>query len=477
FCTRTGASMTLPSTVMWLHRLNCWNTMPRPDLIRRICASSETRRWGGVPASATASPAIRTVPLSGISSMLMQRSRVDLPEPEEPISTTTSPSWAVSDTPLSTSTSPKLLWIRSSSTTGMLERGAAVSVMGRNGTARPAAGKQKQKAVPKDRQVQGIGKKVQSALGGDPGAFVEKERLGDQRLHHIRVEGLGDEEGRFRPLAGQQALGEGGDEDHRQGLGREDVVDRVDTGGSVGKLDIGEDHLRMGLAIQRDSFLVGSGDADDLVAERFDQLLDIHGDQRFVLDDEDFGRYLARNFARCLFEQLVEFAVGDIEDLGSLLVGEAFDGDQQEGLARPRGKIGEVACRALFPDEMRLWRRNTHRRGRKQLREELVDGDAVARGFGKDRNVGNQRFERRRHIGVTRGLRAGHRTRKSAQIGEMRSNPRGQGHKEAPFDAMLVNPVSQTKDSAFRSRLRNFSIKPTFMVARQRLASLCRGSG
>src|SRR5918998_1927274 len=55
------------------------------------------------------SPPIRISPASGTSSMLMQRSMVDLPEPDAPRIEMTSPSFAVSDTPLRTSSVPKLL--------------------------------------------------------------------------------------------------------------------------------------------------------------------------------------------------------------------------------------------------------------------------------------------------------------------------------------------------------------------------------
>src|SRR5690606_30149025 len=103
---------------MWLHRLNCWNTMPSSERMRRTCGGSAMRRSEPDPARAISSPAMRTVPELGISSMLMQRSSVDLPEPDEPMRATTSPSRAVSVTPLSTSSEPKALWISSASMTG-----------------------------------------------------------------------------------------------------------------------------------------------------------------------------------------------------------------------------------------------------------------------------------------------------------------------------------------------------------------------
>src|SRR5580692_4116192 len=46
-------------------------------------------------------------------------------------------------------------------------------------------------------------------------ARMEEQRLADRRLDRLRLERLGDQERGLRPLAGQQALGEGGDEDHR----------------------------------------------------------------------------------------------------------------------------------------------------------------------------------------------------------------------------------------------------------------------
>src|SRR5271157_642848 len=57
------------------------------------------------------SPATETTPSSGVSSRLMQRRNVLLPEPEEPRIEITSPSFAVSDMPFSTSSGPKRLRI------------------------------------------------------------------------------------------------------------------------------------------------------------------------------------------------------------------------------------------------------------------------------------------------------------------------------------------------------------------------------
>ena len=55
------------------------------------------------------SPPTVTVPEFGVSKRLMQRRNVLLPEPLEPSMAITSPSCAVTETPFSTSRSPKRL--------------------------------------------------------------------------------------------------------------------------------------------------------------------------------------------------------------------------------------------------------------------------------------------------------------------------------------------------------------------------------
>ncbi len=56
------------------------------------------------------SPAIWTTPPSGSSSPAMQASSVDFPEPDGPMTATSSPGAAVSDTPLSASVSSSPAW-------------------------------------------------------------------------------------------------------------------------------------------------------------------------------------------------------------------------------------------------------------------------------------------------------------------------------------------------------------------------------
>ena len=67
-------------------------------------------------------PSTRTDPDCGSSSMLMVRSRVDLPEPDGPKITTCSPVWTLRSMPRSTSLRPKALLILRSSTAGVARR-------------------------------------------------------------------------------------------------------------------------------------------------------------------------------------------------------------------------------------------------------------------------------------------------------------------------------------------------------------------
>src|ERR1019366_4629321 len=84
--------------------------MPSSERIRSTWRRSAGReRPSRVLRIRIVSPATVTTPSSGVSSRLMQRSSVLLPEPEEPRMEITSPSRASSETPLSTSSEPKRL--------------------------------------------------------------------------------------------------------------------------------------------------------------------------------------------------------------------------------------------------------------------------------------------------------------------------------------------------------------------------------
>ena len=94
---RTGPRVTFSSTVLCANRLNDWNTMP-----------TSPRRWASaLPSSGSAWPSMVMVPDSIGSSRLMARHSVDLPDPEGPRTTTTSPLRTLRLMSLRTCSSPK----------------------------------------------------------------------------------------------------------------------------------------------------------------------------------------------------------------------------------------------------------------------------------------------------------------------------------------------------------------------------------
>ena len=81
FRTLIGPRVTFSSTVLCAKRLNDWKTMP-------TSARSFARP---APSSGSVTPSIVIVPESIVSSRLIARQSVDLPDPDGPMTTTTSP--------------------------------------------------------------------------------------------------------------------------------------------------------------------------------------------------------------------------------------------------------------------------------------------------------------------------------------------------------------------------------------------------
>ena len=107
--TSVGPSVTFSRMVMWLNRLNCWNTMP----------SSERMPASSLPSCGSGLPSMRMSPESMVSRRLMVRHSVDLPEPEGPMMTSTSPLSTSRLMSLSTCRLPKCFSTWRSSMTGV----------------------------------------------------------------------------------------------------------------------------------------------------------------------------------------------------------------------------------------------------------------------------------------------------------------------------------------------------------------------
>src|SRR5271166_3064483 len=146
--------------------------MPSAERIR-----STWRRSAGsaVPSRrrriAIVSPATVTTPSSGVSRRLMQRRNVLLPEPEEPRIETTSPSFAVSEMPLRTSSAPKRLRIPTTVRAGV---SAAMGLF-------PLAGARAQmrRKSPLEPQERGADRIVDGKVDR---AGEDERQIGDQRV-------------------------------------------------------------------------------------------------------------------------------------------------------------------------------------------------------------------------------------------------------------------------------------------------------
>ena len=99
--------LTFSWTVRHGSRANCWNTMAmRSVRMRRRVAASQPAMSSGASPSRT-----RTSPRVTLQRPFTARSRVDLPEPDRPISTQISPLCTASDAPATPITEPVASWM------------------------------------------------------------------------------------------------------------------------------------------------------------------------------------------------------------------------------------------------------------------------------------------------------------------------------------------------------------------------------
>src|SRR5262245_43404701 len=75
-------------------------------------------------------------------------------------------------------------------------------------------------------------------------------------------------------------------------------------------------------------------DAEHTMTKTFYQPLEIERDERLILDDEHVGRDLRRELAARFLDQFAQRGSVDIQDLGGIVLGQPFQCDQKERLAR-----------------------------------------------------------------------------------------------------------------------------------------------
>ena len=99
------------------------------------------------------------------------------------------------------------------------------------------------------------------------------------------------------------------------------------------------------LAGERDRFGMRARDAQHAMAEAFDQRFEIHRDEGLVLDDQHVGGDLGGELAAGFLDQRAQRRHIDVENARGVLLGEAFQRDQQERLPRLGREAGEPRVR------------------------------------------------------------------------------------------------------------------------------------
>src|SRR5262249_25167896 len=239
----------------------------------------------------------------------------------------------------------------------------------------------------------------------------------------VGVKRLGDEKGRLRARSGQQQLRVSRHEDDRQGDGAKDLVDGVEPGAAVGKVNVGQ-HQAGPQALDRlDRLPFGADDLDDAVAELGDQALKVEGNQRLVFDDDDVGRHLPSDLTTRLVDETLQFACADVEDPRGVLRRELLNGYQQERLPRPRRQRVEVALDGVKTRMgWALGGFSVVGDGIYNLQESPVEGEAGRQVACKQRRVGENCLQGGDHIRIAAFLRAGDGARKSPQIRQVFCN-------------------------------------------------------
>ena len=147
------------------------------------------------------------------------------------------------------------------------------------------------------------------------------------------------------------------------------------------------------------------------------QPLQIDGNQRLVLDDQDVGRNLPADLRAGFVEQVVYAVLRYFEDLGRLRSREVLDGNEQKrltSLRRKRSKRtgGRLAQADLLPF-MVLQPRS------ERVNEALIE-PYPRRQRRKGRRLGEERFQQAGNSRIAGLLATGQQAGKPAQAGQVR---------------------------------------------------------
>ncbi len=149
-------------------------------------------------------------------------------------------------------------------------------------------------------------------------------------------------------------------------------------------------------------------DADHSMAQCFDDLLDVHRDDRFILDDEHFSGQRVVNRGACVTDQFIYASGVDVENSRHFALAKTFNSGQQKALAHFHRKLGNYPTTAF----------GRQRSDHLGIPQPMKNPEQ----FGTDGLIGlkyvgrfQKRFQHLPHPCVAQRLRAGERARIAAK--------------------------------------------------------------
>ncbi len=161
------------------------------------------------------------------------------------------------------------------------------------------------------------------------------------------MERLGNQEGRLWSFTSQKAFRIGRDENDRHFERSQHFIHCIQTGTAIRKLYIGKNDpgpLSLG---KRYRFSMRARNAKHSVAKAFHQSFEIERDEGFILYNENVSGDLSCELAAGFLDKIAQGRSVNIQNLGSIIFGQAFESDQQEGLARFWRDLSEMTLNRL----------------------------------------------------------------------------------------------------------------------------------
>ena len=175
---------------------------------------------------------------------------------------------------------------------------------------------------------------------------------------------------------------------------------------------------------------MGARHPDDAMSRILHDRLEVHGDQRLVLDDEHVRRHLRRNLAAGLGDQLAQPFDGNVEHEGRVALVEPLHCGQQKSLpAQRRQRIDPV-----FGDRPGLLVAfGVHSQRIPDLGEHPIQRHARAEFAVETGRILDQRLQNGDHIGVAGLLRPRQGPRVATKVRQMGNNLLRNRHGPTPI--------------------------------------------